>query len=130
MTSGREGWGEGRGAANFHEKSTVPRAYIPARFYINSWAPVAALKASAKINIASILDGLLIKPDTVIAVCSRPAPFFFFFLPPLLPLIPLPVLAAQESSFPRGTRDVSLFKIEIYVRPLDGTRWKVKVKSA
>lgn len=76
-------WGEGRrGAANFHEKSTVPRAYIPARFYINSWAPVAALKASAKINIASILDGLLIKPDTVIAVCSRPAPFLFFFFPP------------------------------------------------
>lgn len=75
-------WGEGRrGAANFHEKSTVPRAYIPARFYINSWAPVAALKASAKINIASILDGLLIKPDTVIAVCSRPALFLFFFFP-------------------------------------------------
>lgn len=60
---------------------------------------------------------------------SRSLPLLFF-PSPLLPLILLPVLAAQESSFPRGTRDVSLFKIEIYVRPLDGTRWKVKVKSA
>lgn len=112
MTSGRrERRRRGRGAANFHEKSTVPRAYIPIRFYINSWARVAALKASAKINIGSILDGLLIKPDTVIAVCSRPS-LLLFSPPPSLPLILLPVLAAQESSFPRARETSACLKLK------------------
>lgn len=123
MTSGRrERRRRGRGAANFHEKSTVPRAYIPIRFYINSWARVAALKASAKINIGSILDGLLIKPDTVIAVCSRPS-LLLFSSSPLPPFNSTTCARRTRIILSTGTRDVSLFKIEIYVRPLDGTRW-------
>lgn len=138
LTREREKWhqrrggrgGRGEAAANFHEKSTVPHAPIYAPAFTLIRGP--ALKASAKINIASTRW-----PFNQTGYRNRGLLSSLLFFPPLL-LLPLILLPARRARIILSTctRDVGLFKIEIYVRLLDGTvdrtreREKVKVKSA
>lgn len=130
IRGGGGGEGGGEAAANFHEKSTVPHAPIYAPAFTLIRGP--ALKASAKINIASTRW-----PFNQTGYRNRGLLSSLLFFPPLL-LLPLILLPARRARIILSTctRDVGLFKIEIYVRLLDGTvdrtsqREKVKVKSA
>lgn len=113
-----------RRPANFHEKSSVP---IPgrARFYINSWTPVAALKASTKINIASTgwpFNQARYRNRGLLS--SLPFRFFFSFYFSLfssftffysLATCSVATWATPDHSSCGHARRQRLFKIEIYV---------------